>query len=49
MMDEGWRLFYDQGYVESRTTPVRDEGDETIDLSFKGTFYKPNNVEYPFT
>jgi len=49
IMDEGWRLIFDHGYVDSRTTPVSDEGDETIDLSFKGTFYNPNNVEYPFT
>ena len=48
-LDEGWRLIFDHGYVDSRSTPVSDEGDETIDLHFKGTFYNPNNVEYPFT
>jgi len=42
IMDEGWRLIFDYGYAN-------DHGDETIDLSFKGTFYNPNNVEYPFT
>ena len=49
LMDEGWRLIFDYGYVDSTSTPINDEGDETIDLSFKGTFYNPNNVEYPFT
>jgi hypothetical protein len=42
IMDEGWRLIFDYGYAN-------DHGDDTIDLSFKGTFYNPNNVEYPFT
>ena len=49
LMDEGWRLTFDYGYVDSTSTPINDEGDETIELSFKGTFYNPNNVEYPFT
>ena len=49
LMDEGWRLIFDYGYVDSTSTPLNDEGDETIELSFKGTFYNPNNVEYPFT
>ena len=48
LMDEGWRLIFDYGYVDSTSTPINDEGDETIELSFKGTFYNPNNVEYPF-
>ena len=48
-MDEGWRLIFDHGYVDNKSTPVSSDGDETIDVYFKGTFYNPNQVEYPFT
>jgi hypothetical protein len=49
IMDCGWRLVFDHGFVDTTSTPVSSDGDETIVLYYKGTFYNPNQVEYPFT
>lgn len=47
-LPEGWRMVFERGSVERTDSPGTWDGDENIEVYFKGTFYNPNQVEYPF-